>query len=176
MTRTILSIVMFLMIASSKNSTAQNNNDVALNLRALIAAIPSPSDMNTREVPLTEVNVRTMRDFSRSYKNATNVKWFNSKKGTFASFASNGTHTKVVYDIKGYRKYAIISYTEAKLDRNIRTLVKSTYFNANIIGVHQFEFGDKTVYAIKMQDQQSNFLTLKVSDGQIEDITSHVKK
>ena len=94
----------------------------------------------------------------------------------FASFASNGTHTKVVYDIKGHGKYAIISYTEAKLDRNIRTLVKSTYFDANIIGVHQFEFGNKTVYAIKMQDQQSNFLTLKVSDGQIEDITSHDKK
>jgi len=176
MKRTILSIAMFLMIASSKQSSAQNSNDVALNLPGLIAAMPLESDKNTREVRLTEVNVRAMRDFSRSYKNVTDARWFNSEKGSFASFASDGKHTKVVYDTRGHRAYAIISYTEGKLDRDVRNLVKSTYYDANIIGVHQFEFSNKTVYAIKMQDQQSNFLTLKVSDGQIEDITSHGKK
>ena len=176
MKRTILSIAMFLMIVSSKNSSAQNSGDVALNLPGLVTALSSESEMNTREISVTAVNVRAKRDFDRSYKKIPDVKWFNSENGSFASFISDGTHTKVVYDTKGRRAYAIVSYIEAKLDRNVRALVKSTYYDATIIGIHQFEFDHKTVYVIKMLDQQSTPLTLQVSDGQMEDITTHAKK
>ena len=172
----MLTLVILMMIASSQESYAQSSNDIALNIPALLAAIPSESAKSEREVRETEVNVRAMRNFTRSYKNIPGVKWFTSQSGHFASFVSNGTHTKVVYDIKGNRAYAITSYTEAKLDRNVRTLVKSTYFDSNIIGVHEFEFDNKTIYVIKLQDSRSNFATLKVSEGQIEDITSHAKK
>ena len=176
MKKTIFAIAMFLMIASSKNSSAQNGGDIARNLPDLIAALTSESDMKTREARVTEVNLRAMRDFHRSYKNVPDVKWYNSEKGPFASFVSSGTHTKVVYDTKGRRAYAIISYIEAKLDNKVRALVKSIYYDAAIIGIHQFEFDHKTVYVIKMLNPQSTPLTLKVCDGQIEDITTRAKK
>lgn len=175
MKRSIISIAMFLMIVSSKNSSAQSSGDIALNIPGLTTSLSSEPDMKTHEARETEINVRAMRDFRRAYKNVPDVKWFNSESGPFASFNSNGTHTKIVYDNKGRRAYSINSYTESNLDRKVRTLVKSTYYDQDIIGVHQFEFDNKTVYVIKMLDQQSNPLTLKVCDGRIEDITTHVK-
>jgi hypothetical protein len=168
MKQIILAAAIFLMSLSSNTSSAQSK-DVSLILPGIAAEKLS-------ELKATGVNVRAMRDFNRSYKNALDVKWFKSDKGYFASFDENGTNTKIVYDREGRRCYAIISYPATKLDRRVRSLVMSTYFDATIIGVHQFEIDDKTVHVIKMLDQNSDPLTLKVIDGQIEDITSHVKK
>jgi hypothetical protein len=172
----LLSTAIFLMTASSNHSSAQSSNDIALNLAGLIAETSGNIKVKATEARATEVSIRAMRDFTRAFKNVPEVKWFKSESGEFASFVSNGTHTKVLYDKKGRRSYSLVSYTESKLDRNIRHLVKSSYYDATIIGVHQFEFDNKTVYAIKMLDQQSNPLTLKVCDGRIEDITSQNKK
>jgi hypothetical protein len=77
---------------------------------------------------------------------------------------------------KGQRTYSIISYPESKLNRQVRSRVKSVYFDATIIGVHQFEFDNKTIHVIKMLDQDSKPMTLAVTDEQIEDITTHDKK
>ena len=173
MKQIILSTAIFLMTVSSNNLSAQSSNDVALNLKSLISGDVIEK---SAEAKATEVNVRAMRDFKRSYKNTPEVKWFKSDKGYFASFSADGANTKIVYDSKGNRVYAIISYPEAKLDRQVRTQVKRIYFDATIIGVHQFEFDDKTVHVIKMLDNHSTPMTLKVCDGQIEDITSHAKK
>ena len=172
MKQIILSTAIFLMTASSNNSSAQNRNDIALNLKILSASLIEKAS----EAKATEVNIRAMRDFYRSFKNAPEAKWFKSDKGYFASFSENGTNTKIVYDSKGRRNYSIISYPEAKLDRQVRNQVKSLYFDATIIGVHEFEFDNITVHVIKMLDHNSTRMTLKVSEGQIEDITSHAKK
>ena len=173
MKQILFSAAIFLMSLSSNSSSAQGTSDKSIIIPD-VAAVEALTASN--EAKATEVNVRAMRDFSRSYKNAPDAKWFKSDKGYFASFDENGTNTKIAYDSKGRRSYSIISYTASKLDRKIRSLVMSTYFESTIIGVHQFEFENKTVYVVKMQDPNSNPLTLKVCDEQIEDITSHAKK
>ena len=175
MKQAIFSIAMFLMIASSKHSIAQSITDVALSVPGLITAF-SAVELRSTEVSSNEVNAKAIRDFSKTYKNVPDVKWFNAETGQFASFSSNGTHTRVVYNATGRRAYTIISYIEAKLDHGVRDLVKSKYYDAAIIGVHQFEFDNRTVYAIKILDHNSKPITLKVSDGKIEDITTYDKK
>ena len=168
----LLSTAIFLMTTSTNHSSAQNSNPASLNLNILISATLE----KTSEVKVTEVNGRAMRDFSRSFKNAPEAKWFKTDKGYFASFSEKNVNTKIVYDNRGQRAYSIISYPESKLNRHVRSRVKSVYFDATIIGVHQFEFDNKTIHVIKMLDQDSKPMTLAVSDGQIEDITSHAKK
>lgn len=173
MNRTLLTFTLLMMMALSINVAAQTNQEVALNYRSSVSG--SPAD-NIEETKVTGVHVKAMRNFNRLHKNTANARWSVTEKGSAVSFSSNGINTKIVYDSKGRSLYTIISYTESHLDEQIRELVKSKYFDNTIIGVHQFEFENKTVYAIKMLDQQSNPLTLKVWDGQIEDITSHEKK
>jgi hypothetical protein len=159
----------FLMSLTSKSSLAQSKADISLVLSGIAAEKLS-------EAKATEVNIKAMRDFSRAFKNAPETKWFKTDKGYFASFDENGKNTKVVYDSRGQRSYSIISYPESKLNRQVRSRVKSVYFDATIIGVHQFEFDNKTIHVIKMLDQDSMPMTLAVTDEKIEDITTHDKK
>ena len=165
----ILSAAIFLMSLSSNTTSGQTSADISL-------VLPGIASENISEASATEVNARAMRDFSRSYKNAAQAKWFKSDKGYFASFDENGTNTKTVYDSRGQRNYRIISYSESKLNRQVRNRVKSLYFYATIIGVHQFEFDNKTIHVIKMLDQDSTPMTLAVSDEQMEDITTRKRK
>jgi hypothetical protein len=172
MKQILLSIAIILMVASSKTSSAQTHSDVSLNISSVINGNLKATAV---EASISEVNTRAMRDFNRSYKNASDTKWFKSEGGYFASFSSGGTNTKIVYNNKGQRSYSIVSYTESKLNSRIREQVKSTYFDAAIIGVHEFEFDNKTVHVIKMLDQHSKPLTVTVCDGQTKDITSNAK-
>jgi hypothetical protein len=174
MKQIILSAAIFLMSLPSNTSSAQGNTDVSLVLPGL-ATINALAASHTAAKE-TDVNIRAIRDFSRTYKNAPDAKWFKSDKGFFVSFDEHGANTKIVYDSKGRRSYAIISYAASKLDRKVRSQVMSTYFESTIIGVHQFEFDNATVYVLKMMNQDSSPLTLKVTDDKIEDITSHDKK
>lgn len=160
----------FLMSLSSTRSSAQNNPDVSLILSGITAT--GAFSPNSIEANSTEVNVRAMRDFSRTYKSASQAKWYKSTTGYFATFNENGTNTKIIYDTRGRRLYTILSFPAAKLDRNVRSAVMSTYYESTIIGAHRFEFENKTVYVVKMLDGASHPFTLKVCDGRIEDITS----
>jgi len=166
-----LVIALFMTITSTAISRAQSSKDISLNQGVLLTALTSEYIM-TGEIKVTNVNIKAVRDFTRLYRNITDAKWFTTDKGYSVSFYSNGKNTKVEYHSKGWRLYSIISYTEKDLDFSIRDLVKRNYYDSNIIGIQQFEFANnKTLYIIKMMDMQSKVATLKVSEGQIEDIT-----
>ena len=169
----ILSIaIVAITTAASTRSIAQSNRDVAINYRLSSALTGNESATETK---VSGVHTKALRNFARTHKNQ-DANWFKTDKGFTATYLSEGKNAKSVYDTKGIWQYDIISYTEAYMDAGIRDLVKSRYYDYAIIGVHEFIFDGKTVYAVKMVDQRSNFLTLKVSDGQIEDITTHAKK
>ena len=196
-----LSIIVFLlMISASKISLAQDSNDMAVNHSGStvnpIAISPDKKKFKSKSATLNSnalksfinsnrilkeaksknVNINAVRDFIRSYKNVEDAKWFKTEDGYVASFLSKGTFTKVVYDEKGRWLYNLLEYTEANMAFEIRHIVKRKYYDSDILVIHQYEFdNDKTVYIIRMQDQHSNIVTLKVYDGEIEDITPRKK-
>ena len=173
MKHALLTLAIFMMMALSIDVAAQTNQDVAFNY--LPSGTSTPGD-KIEETKVAGVHVKATRNFNRLHKNTPDARWSVTEKGSSVSFSSNGTNTKILYDNKGRSLYTIISYTESHLDPQVIELVKSKYYDNTIIGVHQFEFENKTVYVIKMQDELSNPVTLKVCDGQVEDITSYAKK
>ena len=134
------------------------------------------STESVSEIKVTNVNINAVRDFVRSYKNISDPKWFKTEGGYIANFLSKGIDTKVVYDQKGTWFYNLHAYTEDKLAFDIRHIVKSKYYDHDILIVYQYEFDKKTLYIIRIEDKQSNIRTLKVFDGEIEDITPRDKK
>lgn len=170
MKHVIVSIAMFVLAFSSGNLQAQ---DVAMNYLPISFSDVSGDDLKSAYV--AKVNIKAVRDFIRTYKDVTDAKWFITGDGFAAGFSSEGRNTKVVYDKKGRRQYQMTSYTESHLDAGIIKLVKSSYYDNIIIGVHQFEFDAKTVYLIKMLDQQSAPLSLILCDGRIKNIADPEK-
>jgi len=195
MKQVCLAIAVILMIASSKNSGAQSSNDAAFknstpadNLKtkspgkkmskAKVTTVNANvlrdfigSHKNLSEIKVTRVNIKAVRDFIRKYENVSDVKWFKTEGGYIARFLSKGIDTRIVYNERGRWFYNVFAYTEANLPFDLRDMVKSKYYDNDILAVYQYEFRDKTVYILRMQDKQSNMVTLKVCDGEIKDIT-----
>ena len=196
MKKTFLAVAVLMMVSSANTSVAQNTTDVAFHDATPGNGFKAPTvrtkKMKSRaekgygsifykfershkilnETKVTGVHMDAVRDFTRSYKNITDTKWFKTEGGYIANFGSNGIDTKIVYDNKGRWFYNLLNYTEANLAPQIRHLVKSKYYDHDIRVVHEYEFANNnTVYVIIIQDQQSNISTLKVSADEIKDIT-----
>ena len=195
MRKIFLAVVISLIASSANTALAQSANDVAFQDGSRSNNFKAPATgtkkMKSREekgygsilykfersnrilgeTKVTSVHIDAARDFARSYKNITDVKWFKSEGGYIANFGLRGIDTKIAYDNKGRWFYNLLSYTEANLAPQIRHLVKSKYYDHDIRVVHEYEFANNTVYVIIIQDQQSNISTLKVSDDEIKDIT-----
>src|SRR5262245_43759677 len=125
------------MIASVKYSGAQTSNQIELNLTpfteisvdANVVRKFISTHKNLVEIKATRVNIKSARHFARSHENTPGVKWFKSDGGYIANYPSNGMNTRIVYDDKGHWFYNVHSYPEAKMDFNIRDLVKSKFYD-----------------------------------------------
>ena len=131
-------LAVIIMITSSKNSGAQNNNEVAFNNSTSIVNLPAKSPakktfetkvthVKVTYLKATQVNIKAVRHFIRSFKNITDARWFQTQDGYVANFLSKGIDTRIVYDDKGRWLYNLLVYTEDKLPFNIRDRVKSQY-------------------------------------------------
>jgi hypothetical protein len=175
-------LAVIIMITSSKNSGAQNTNEVAFNNSTSTVNLPAnfpdkkTSETKVTYLKVTQVNISAVRNFIRYHKNVSDERWFKTKDGYIANFLSKGIDTRIVYDDKGRWLYNIFVYSEDKMPFNIRHSVKSQYYDDDITEIRQYETRDKTVYIVFMKDQQSNTEILKVSDSEMEDITPHGKK
>ena len=192
----IFLIVAFIMIASCNNTGAQSNKAFSHFSYTGYATAKSPDKKNHKarlsninsnelnnfvqshkiqsEIKVTAVNIKAVRDFIRSHVQVTDPKWFRTEGGYLASFLSKGIFRKIVYDHNGRWLYNLLEYTEDNLAFEVRHMVKSRYYDNDILLIHEYEFpNDKTVYLIRMQDRQSNIVTLKVCNGEMEFITPH---
>lgn len=172
---------LILMILSVRYSAAQTSHGVEINLTPFTEITSANmyvqkqfirSHNNLVRIKITAVNIKAARDFARLHGNLSDATWFKSDGAYIANLQSGGISTRIVYDEKGRWFYNVLSYAEGKLDVTIRDMVKSSYHDNDIIDVHQYQFESKTVYLIKMIDQQSNMITVKVFDGKMEVVPS----
>ena len=131
--------------------TAKLNN----NLSYKAAALTAPSD----------INIKAMRDFMKSFKGAQSVQWYKVPDGTMAYFTNYGIKTRVSYDNKGNWMYNMRSYDEINLPREIRAQVKSVYYDYSITWVNEITKRQQTTYIVHMQDKKS-WKTIKVCEGE----------
>jgi hypothetical protein len=106
-----------------------------------------------------EVSIRAVRDFLDRFETVRRVLWFSIPEGgTEAYFVQDGFGDRVIYDKNGRWKFSLITYGENKFDRDLRTIVKSVYFDFNIILVQQQDCVTGTEYLVFLEDK----LTIKI--------------
>jgi hypothetical protein len=161
----------FLFTAMCSNAYSQNSKqntglfnpsskEVAYNSDPAITSLPAAT-----ADALAGINARAVKNFKKSFKTQNSADWFTIEDGFMAVFTKDAIKTKVFYDKKGRLIGEILSYTEDKLPKEIRHRVKSTYYDYNIIHVHELRADDVTVYLVKIEDKTS-FKTIRVQDGE----------
>ena len=146
-------------------SASGNAQEYAFN-KSLVNAVNPYPEKASRIVDETEVSINAVRDFSKNFKNATDIKWVKNENGSSVYFVLDGIKMRSSYNTKGKREYILKYYDELRLPANIRHLVRSTYYDYRIAIVTEVERNDETSYLIKMEND-NEFLTIKVDDGEL---------
>jgi hypothetical protein len=117
---------------------------------------------------LNDVNVRAMRDFVTRYGDVEDVKWHNSNGSYIAVFFRDSIQYRVLYSKHGDLSYVMKYYEEKQLARNIRAIVKSTYYDYKIYIVQEIEMPDHpSVYIINLQGE-TDWKKVKLCQGEME--------
>jgi hypothetical protein len=124
--------------------------------------------------PASSINEKAAKNFSKSHGKQSNASWFALDDGSVAIFTEDGIKTKAYYDRKGRPVGEVRTYQEDKLPREIRHMVKSTYYDFNIFLVNEVTVGNAKVHLIKIEDQTS-FKTIRVQDGEMSETEAYTK-
>lgn len=155
---------------SQRSVTPVAFND-QVNFRSAVrnmAALESPAYMGTFVPDTKNINAKAIKDFEGRFANVSNTMWFSDRNGFVSYFVQNGYGDRAFYDKKGHWQYSLIFYGEDKLPRDIRSEVKSVYFDLAITLVEEVQTNNGMVYIIHLEDK-SNIKTLKVNkDGEME--------
>jgi hypothetical protein len=133
-----------------------------------IAAMESTTNMGAYIPDAKSINAKAVKDFQTRFADANNAQWFSDRNGFVSYFVKDGYGDRAFYDKKGHWQYSLIFYTEAKLPRDVRSSVRSIYFDMNITLVEEVQTPNGKVYIVHLEDK-SNIKILKVNDeGEME--------
>jgi len=141
------------------------------------SAESSASKINVGTLQRSDIRAKAVRNFVRSYKNVSNEKWYNVQDGFIAMFILDDINYRVDYDKKGNWLHTIRTYDENKLPSDVRHLVKSSYYDYNIIVVQDIEipwepfmgFATNPFIYIVHLEGKTKLINLRVSNGEMDE-------
>lgn len=151
-----------------------DRNNFKLFIRNL-AALESPSFKGTYIPDIKDVNIRALKDFQARFNDVTKVKWFSDNNGFISYFIKDGFNNRAFYNKNGHWQYSLVYYSQDKLPQDIRTIVKSKYFDFSIYMVEEVQTNYGSAYVVYLEDQ-TKLKILKVSpEGEMETMVDMVK-
>jgi hypothetical protein len=144
---------------------------------------PSEDNISSGKLPANSisidrghVNSRVLKTFRKTFDNVSGEKWYQLQIGFVALFNRDGIKYQVAYGKNTNWLYTIRTYDESKLPADVRSLVKSTYYDYNITLVQEIDRDPQTferelsplTYLIHMEGKNS-LVIAKVCDGEMQE-------
>jgi len=123
------------------------------------------------------ISPRAVKDFMNTHKNVTGESWMKTKDGFSVRFNSDDVRTTIYYDKKGNWSGSIKIYGEEKMLRDIRHLVKSTYYDYNIVYAQEIETTDSDglpTYVVCVEDK-AKIKMIRIIDGEMSEWKEYTK-
>ena len=115
------------------------------------------------------ISPRAVKDFMNTHKNVTGESWMKTKDGFSVRFNSDDVRTTIFYDKKGNWSGSLKIYGEEKMLHDIRHLVKSTYYDYNIVYAQEIETTDSDgvpTYVVCVEDK-TKIKMIRIRDGEM---------
>jgi hypothetical protein len=166
MKKFLLTTCVVLVILSGCAYPRQTNNALTA---GKIRAVPKKNQY------LNEIHIKAVRDFVSRFHDVDNATWHKSGRHFIAVFTRDSTQTRAVYNSMGHLEYIMKYYEEPKLKRDIRAIVKSTYYDYKIFIIQEIEKPDEQpVYIVNLQGE-TDWKKVKVYNGEMEVLESFKK-
>lgn len=140
---------------------------------APVAASSDSSFANTADA--STISLKAIKDFKGRFTDAKDEKWLTINSGFLAYFTQDGFKDRAYYDKKGRWQYSLKFCDEKKLPRDIRAVVKSTYYDFAITLVEIIEIPAHLVYLVHLEDT-TNLKIIRVSEEGEMDIFQEFTK
>ena len=116
------------------------------------------------------ISPKAIRGFNKAYGDGNNESWDYMKDGFAARFSSHGVRNTIFYDKKGNWAGSIKLYSEDKLLRQVRHLVKSEYYDYKIVYAEEIETIDSPglpTYIVCLEDK-TKIKMVRIFDGDMK--------
>jgi hypothetical protein len=156
---------------------------IPLLLSGLILAIgvnSARAQVQLKEVTISggatrvEVSKKVSDSFAKLFKGAEEPKWFQSDKNYVVRFILNNQPNKAEFTKKGNLVYHMAFGNEKQMPADIRTIVKSKYFDYKINSTVKVDFEEKSAWIVNIEDG-NHFFVLRVLDG-VMDVLDKINK
>jgi hypothetical protein len=147
-----------------QSSASSENQAISVTLRSDNETAPTE-----RPVYLNDINMKAVRDFKQTYKTVTDEKWSEMPDGLRVVFTLNGIRYRLDYEKNGSWLHTIRYYDEKKLPTEVRCLVAGNYLDHTITLVEEIEKPRNTLTYIIHLEGKTDWINIKVCDGEIEE-------
>lgn len=181
MKKTLLALAFGLLtvVIITSYASAQGIKDRSFAKNELYAKDPAAAGSNTN-LPATgsaasgAVNLKAVKHFSKDFKMAQSVKWYKLDDGFVAYCTIKGDDSKVYYNKKGMLCGTLTYYDDKTMPRDVRSIVKSVYYDYNITLVQKAEVDNKIIYWVHLEDA-GTFKILRIIEGEMEEVDNFKK-
>ena len=160
-------IALVIVSAATLAGTSRANAQIVSNSSSLEYQMNATETKNSMNE--LAISPRAVRDFMNTHKNVTGESWMKTKDGFSVRFNSDDVRTTIYYDKKGNWSGSIKIYGEEKLLREVRHVVKSTYYDYNIVYAQEIETTDSDgvpTYVVCVEDK-TKIKMIRIRDGEM---------
>jgi hypothetical protein len=126
-------------------------------------------------VELKNVNLKAIKDFKARFAAISGEKWFATPSGYTTYFIQDGFSGRAFYNKKGHWQASLSNSGEAGLPKDIRAIVRSTYYDFAITLVQHVETLSGEVYVIHLDDGKSIKMIRVTKDGEMDTLQAFEK-
>ncbi len=169
-------IALVIVSVTTMAGTGRANAQIVSNSSSLEYQMNATETKNSMK-ELEAISPRAVKAFVSKHKNVTGESWMKTKDGYCVQFNSDGIRSAIYYDKKGNWAGSIKYYGEEKLLREIRHIVKSTYYDYNIVYTQEIETVDSEgvpTYVICVEDK-TKIKMIRVIDGEMSEWKEYTK-
>lgn len=121
-----------------------------------------------------QVSKQVSDSFASLFVGAQEPKWFQSDKNFVVRFIMDNQQNKAEFTRKGDLVYHMAFGYEKEMPADIRTIVKSKYFDYTINSTVKVEYEGKSAWIVNIEDGKQYFV-LRVVDG-VMDVLDKINK
>ena len=147
---------------------------LALGVNSASAQIQLREVSISSEPTKAAVTKKVSDSFSSLFKDAKAPKWFEADKNYVVDFILNNQVNKAEFTKKGRLVYHMAFGNEKQMPADIRTIVKSKYFDFAINSTVKINYEEKSAWIVNIEDDEQ-FLVLRVVDG-VMDVLDKIEK
>lgn len=112
-------------------------------------------------------STKAHKDFSKFFKNATDIHIAVTKNNTFISCMIDGIRNRVLYNSKGKWIHTLKYYSAEKLPKDVHKSIRYAYPDFSMTYVTEVQVRNKTAFLVNIEDNTS-LKTIRVLDGEMD--------